>query len=110
MPGVAELQSLATMEAMAAGKPVVAADAMALPHLVRPGRNGWLFQPGDVRGLADRLHGVLADPSVTARMGAASGELIANHAIGDTLDRFEAIYAGLLGLPALAPPVAELAA
>jgi glycosyltransferase involved in cell wall biosynthesis len=110
MPGVAELQSLATMEAMAAGKPVVAADAMALPHLVRPGRNGWLFQPGDVRGLADRLHGVLADPSVTARMGAASSELIAKHAIGGTLDRFEEIYAGLVGLPALTPAVAGLAA
>lgn len=113
MPGVAELQSLATMEAMAAGKPVVAADAMALPHLVRPGRNGWLFQPGDVRGLADRLHGVLADPSVTARMGAASADLIARHAIGGTLDTFERIYAGLVGAPVAAPapaPVAELAA
>ena len=37
MPGVAELQSLVTLEAMAAGRPVVAADAVALPHLVRPG-------------------------------------------------------------------------
>jgi glycosyltransferase involved in cell wall biosynthesis len=109
MPGIAELQSLATMEAMAAGKPVVAADAMALPHLVRSGRNGWLFQPGDVRGLAERLHGVLADPAVTARMGAASSELIAHHAIGDTLDTFERIYAKVLGAPALAP-VSELAA
>lgn len=109
MPGIAELQSLATMEAMAAGKPVVAADAMALPHLVRPGRNGWLYQPGDIQGLADRLHGVLADPAVTARMGAASGELIGHHAIGSTLDKFEELYFGLLGRPVLVP-VPELAA
>ncbi|GAA3462541.1 glycosyltransferase [Saccharothrix longispora] len=99
MPGIAELQSLATMEAMAAGKPVVVADAMALPHLCRPGRNGWLFTPGDVRGLADRLRAVTADPAVTARMGAASGELIAAHAIGMTLDTFESLYAKALGLP-----------
>jgi glycosyltransferase involved in cell wall biosynthesis len=99
MPGIAELQSLATMEAMAAGKPVVVADAMALPHLCRPGRNGWLFTPGDVRGLADRLRAVTADPAVTARMGAASGELIAAHAIGTTLDTFESLYAKALGLP-----------
>ena len=45
MPGVAELQSLVTLESMAAGLPVVAADAMALPHLVRPGRNGRLYPP-----------------------------------------------------------------
>ncbi|MEU5695987.1 glycosyltransferase [Actinosynnema sp. NPDC020468] len=103
MPGVAELQSLATMEAMAAGKPVVAADAMALPHLCKPGRNGWLFTPGDVAGLAERLHAVTADPHVTARMGAASTELIAAHAIDDTLEKFEALYAQALGLPSLKP-------
>lgn len=102
MPGIAELQSLATMEAMAAGKPVVVADAMALPHLCKPGRNGWLFTPGDVRGLADRLHAVTADPSVTARMGAASSDLIASHAIDTTLETFESLYARALGLPTLA--------
>ncbi|MFC5059039.1 glycosyltransferase [Saccharothrix xinjiangensis] len=99
MPGIAELQSLATMEAMAAGKPVVAADAMALPHLCRPGRNGWLFTPGDVRGLADRLHAVVADPAVTARLGAASSDLIAAHALDTTLDTFESLYARAMGLP-----------
>ncbi|MEV0679446.1 glycosyltransferase [Actinosynnema sp. NPDC050436] len=105
MPGIAELQSLATMEAMAAGKPVVVADAMALPHLCRPGRNGWLFTPGDVPGLADRLHSVVSDPSVTARMGAASLELIGAHAIEATLEKFEGLYAQAMGLPAVAHPV-----
>ncbi|WP_236792710.1 glycosyltransferase [Amycolatopsis sp. GM8] len=103
MPGVAELQSLATMEAMAAGRPVVAADAMALPHLCRPGHNGWLFTPGDVRELADRLRSVVADPAVTARMGAASSELIAAHAIGTTLDTFEDLYREVAGVPAVIP-------
>ncbi|MBT2506539.1 glycosyltransferase [Streptomyces sp. ISL-98] len=46
MPGIAELQSLATMEAMAAGNPVVAADAMALPHLVKPNNTGRLYPLG----------------------------------------------------------------
>ncbi len=92
MPGVAELQSLATMEAMAAGLPVVAADAMALPHLVQPGRNGWLFPPGDVAVLADRLAGLLADPGTRRRMGAASRHAVAAHDMNATLDAFEAIY------------------
>ncbi|MBW4720911.1 glycosyltransferase [Saccharothrix obliqua] len=106
MPGIAELQSLATMEAMAAGKPVVVADAMALPHLCEPGRNGWLFTPGDVAGLADRLHSVTADPAVTARMGVASLELISAHAIDATLDKFEAIYARARRVPAVLRPAA----
>jgi glycosyltransferase involved in cell wall biosynthesis len=92
MPGTAELQSLATMEAMAAGKPVVAADAMALPHLVRPGRNGHLYPPGDTRALASALTAVLSDRDVRMRMGEASREIIAHHDIGYTLDTFETLY------------------
>ncbi|GJF05254.1 glycosyltransferase [Pseudonocardia sp. D17] len=97
MPGIAELQSLVTLEAMSAGKPVVAADAMALPHLVRPGRNGWLYTPGDVDGLAAALGALLADPATRARMGAASREIVAGHALDATLDRFEEVYARAAG-------------
>jgi phosphatidylinositol alpha 1,6-mannosyltransferase len=96
MPGTAELQSLATLEAMASGTPVVAADAMALPHLVRPGRNGWLYTPGDVAGLATRLSALLSDDVVRARMGRASRGIAAEHAIDATLDTFEGIYRRLV--------------
>ncbi|MFC5993347.1 glycosyltransferase [Pseudonocardia hispaniensis] len=97
MPGIAELQSLATLEAMSAGKPVVAADAMALPHLVRPGRNGWLYDPGDVGSLAARLATLLADAALRRRMGTASRQIASRHALGATLDRFEELYRGVLG-------------
>jgi glycosyltransferase involved in cell wall biosynthesis len=103
MPGVAELQSLATMEAMAAGAPVVAADAMALPHLVRPGRNGWLFPPGDVPALAARLAAILDDPAQAARMGRASREIIAEHSLAGTLTEFEALYVRVCGRVPVAP-------
>ncbi|OZM76312.1 glycosyltransferase [Pseudonocardia sp. MH-G8] len=97
MPGIAELQSLVTLEAMAAGLPVVAADAMALPHLVRPGRNGWLYTPGDVPELTTRLAALLGDAATRRRMGAASRDIVSAHAIGATLDRFEGIYDQVLG-------------
>ncbi|HEX4721749.1 MAG TPA: glycosyltransferase [Pseudonocardiaceae bacterium] len=97
MPGVAELQSLATMEAMAAGRPVVAADAVALPHLVVPGYNGWLFPPGDVPALAYRLSELFRQPGALTRMGAASRELIARHDVAASLDRFETLYRAALG-------------
>jgi glycosyltransferase involved in cell wall biosynthesis len=91
MPGVAELQSIATMEAMAAGRPVVAADAVALPHLVRPGRNGWLYPPGDSYALANRLADVF-EPGRAAIMGEASRELIASHDLRYSIDVFETLY------------------
>ena len=92
MPGIAELQSLVTLEAMASGTPVVAADAMALPHLVRPGRNGWLYTPGDVPELTTRLVALLSDAALRRRMGAASLDIVAEHTIVATLDTFEGLY------------------
>jgi glycosyltransferase involved in cell wall biosynthesis len=109
MPGIAELQSLATMEAMAAGKPVVAANAVALPHLVSPGDNGWLFEPGDIAGLAKALGAVLDTPETVARLGAGSRRIIAAHDLGASLDAFEAIYRNALG-EARPEPVVRLRA
>ncbi|WP_020660531.1 glycosyltransferase [Amycolatopsis benzoatilytica] len=97
MPGTAELQSLATMEAMAAGLAVVAADAMALPHLVASGRTGWLYPPGDIEALAERLLELTADPAVRARMGRAGQEAVAHHGIARTLDAYEDLYEAATG-------------
>jgi glycosyltransferase involved in cell wall biosynthesis len=97
MPGTAELQSLATMEAMAAGLPVVAADAMALPHLVQAGVNGFRYPPGNVVILAAAIAEVFRNPATAVAMGRASREMIAAHDIHGTLDAFEDVYLGCLG-------------
>ncbi len=92
---IAELQSIATMEAMASGLPVVAADAVALPHLVHDGENGYLFEPGNVPQMAARLTDVLtAAPEERLRMQQASLDGVIVHDIGRTLDTFEALYRG----------------
>jgi len=93
MPSIAELQSIATMEAMASGRPVVAADAMALPHLVHHGDNGYLFPPDDVNAFKDRLLDVLtADQSELDRLSDNSLHLIQAHDIQTTLAIFEDLY------------------
>ena len=90
---IAELQSIATMEAMASALPIVAADAVALPHLVHDGENGYLFPPGDADALAARLTDVLtAEPAEFERMQQASLDGVAIHDINRTLDTFEALY------------------
>ncbi|MDO5674653.1 MAG: glycosyltransferase [bacterium] len=54
MAGYAELQSIATLEAMASGLPVLAADACALPELVKHGENGLLFTARSEESLAGK--------------------------------------------------------
>jgi glycosyltransferase involved in cell wall biosynthesis len=95
MPSIAELQSIATMEAMASGRPIVAADAMALPHLVHSGDNGYLFKADDSKDFAAQLTKVLsADKVEFDRMVNNSLHLIEAHDIGKTLDIFEQLYRG----------------
>lgn len=92
---IAELQSIATMEAMASGLPIVAANAVALPHLVHDGENGYLFEPGNVEDLAAKLTAVLTQsPEERLRMQRASLEGVKVHDIARTLDTFEALYRG----------------
>ena len=60
------------LEAMAAGRPLVAADATALPWVV--GDGGRLVAPGDVEGWADALASIIDHPAEARRLGAAGKE------------------------------------
>ena len=63
-----EAFSLAAIEAMALGRPVVHPDVGGAAEMIHSGQDGWLFPVGDTATLVDRLV-VLADPVVRARMG-----------------------------------------
>ncbi|CAN5373191.1 hypothetical protein BH11ACT4_BH11ACT4_05160 [soil metagenome] len=95
MPSIAELQSISTMEAMASGLPIVGADAMALPHLVHDGENGYLFEPGNVDELAEKLTKVLTLPDdELLALKKESLKIVQVHDIQRTLDTFEKLYRG----------------
>lgn len=95
IPSRAELQSIATMEAMASGLPVVGAHAMALPHLIHDGENGFLYEPGDVDAFAARLEEILTMPhEELLGLKLESLRIVSGHDINRTLDTFEALYRG----------------
>jgi glycosyltransferase involved in cell wall biosynthesis len=95
MPSIAELQSIATMEALASGLPVVAANAMALPHLVHDGKNGYVFEPGDVEEFAARLTDVLTMPEDELQeFKRESLRIVEAHDINRTISTFEELYRG----------------
>jgi glycosyltransferase involved in cell wall biosynthesis len=63
-----EAFSLAAIEAMALGRPVVHSEVGGAAEMIHSGHDGWLFPVGDTATLVDRL-AVLADPVVRARLG-----------------------------------------
>ncbi|MBE3560196.1 MAG: glycosyltransferase [Ktedonobacteraceae bacterium] len=92
IPSEADLQSLSTMEAMACGLPVIAANSYALPELCHHEENGFLFQPGNSEELAHYLDTLLADAALRQRMGEESLKIIARHDRAKVLDEWETLY------------------
>lgn len=94
-PCTAELQSLASLEAMSASTPVVLADALALPHLVIEGQNGYLFEPYNAQDLAEKLNTVLSASEQGQRaMGQASHAFASKHAHETIMDVIHRMYHG----------------
>jgi 1,2-diacylglycerol 3-alpha-glucosyltransferase len=96
MPSEAELLSISTLEAMACGLPVLLADALALPELVKVGKNGYLFKPGDVADLVHMINLIADQPERWAEMGQVSREIAQLHSLDHTMDEFESLYKQLL--------------
>jgi glycosyltransferase involved in cell wall biosynthesis len=96
IPSTAELQSIVTLEAMATGLPVVAADAGALPELCHDGVNGYLHKIADRADMAEKLHRILIDPELKKTMGQKSLEIVAKHSFDEAIKVFEGIYRNVL--------------
>lgn len=88
MPGHAELQSIATLEAMSSGLPILAANACALPELVTPDVNGYLFMPDNAADTASSIATWLNQRSQWAKLGAASLAKVETHTRHNTIQRY----------------------
>ncbi len=67
------------LEAMAAGKPVVATDIPGCREAVVHGQTGSLVPPRDVTALAAAIKTLIDDPALRARMGAAGRLRVEEH-------------------------------
>jgi len=69
IPSSEEEWGLVVNEAMAAGLPVVASDAVGcVPDLVRDGETGLVFEAGDIDDLTDKLRSLAMDTQMRARL------------------------------------------
>lgn len=69
LPSIEENSPMAVIEAMAAGKPVVATRVGGVPDLVREGESGYLVSAGDSSAMAERIQELLASPDLARGMG-----------------------------------------
>jgi glycosyltransferase involved in cell wall biosynthesis len=91
--------SIAMLESLAAGRPIIISEEANAAGVITDGRTGWIVRTGDVTHLADTIERVatLSDGALE-RMRAACVECAANYAINCLIDRYMALY------KELAPP------
>lgn len=94
---LSETFSLAALEAMAMGRPVVLSDVGGAREMVLPGSNGFLYPAGDTAALAAAL-AALADGARARRMGRVA-RAVAETGFSEQamLDRYETLLGALPG-------------
>ncbi len=81
------------LEAMAAGKPVLATAVGGNPELVTDGVTGCTVPPGDVAALTERMQRLLSDPELRGRLGRAGRERVeANHGMSTMVRAYSDLY------------------
>jgi glycosyltransferase involved in cell wall biosynthesis len=90
-----EALSMAAIEAMALGRPVVHSDVGGAAEMIEPGRNGFLFPVSDTRALVGKL-AILANRGDCERMGrAARATAEARFSEKKMVDRYEQVLLDL---------------
>jgi glycosyltransferase involved in cell wall biosynthesis len=85
------------MEAMAAGRPVVATDVEGCRELIDDGVTGLLVARRDAHALAEAIGRLLDDKALAARLGRAGREhMRAQYSLKRLVERHETLYAALL--------------
>jgi glycosyltransferase involved in cell wall biosynthesis len=98
LPSRREGLGVAALEAMAAGRAVVASGVGGLGDAVVDGRTGLLVPPGDADALADALAKVLGDAALRSRLAAAGPTRIAEGFLSDQMvEAYLRVYRDVLG-------------
>jgi glycosyltransferase involved in cell wall biosynthesis len=97
LPSGNEGTPVSAIEALAAGRPVVATRVGGVPDVVRDGEDGFLVERGDVDELAGALARLAGDPALRRRMGAAGRErVLARYGVDRLVDDVDRLYRALL--------------
>ena len=85
------------LEAMAAGRPVIASAVGGLTDLVEPGFTGMLVPPGEPDALTDAMRTLAGDPELAAKLGAAGRDrVVQRFSAAAVIPQVEAAYQEVL--------------
>ena len=97
-PSLWEAMSIAILEAMSAGKPVVATRAGETPHVIDNGTDGLLANVGDIEAMATAITSLARDPELRRRLGTAGRrKALERYTVSHMTGEYESLYLDVLG-------------
>lgn len=97
LPSAQESFGLAALEAMSCEVPVVASRVGGLPEVIQDGITGFVCDPDDVEGMAERSVQLLRDPELRQRIGrAAAADVGRRFCTGIIVPQYEQYYDDVL--------------
>jgi glycosyltransferase involved in cell wall biosynthesis len=97
LPSLSEALPVAVLEAMAAGRPVVATSVGGVPEAVVNGVTGLLVPPRNPTALAEAIVSLLSGPELRQQMGQAGRERVLQHfSVEQMVERTQTLYEQLL--------------
>jgi glycosyltransferase involved in cell wall biosynthesis len=97
LPSTTEGMSIALLEAMAVGLPVVASRVSGTVDVIRHGKNGLLFEPGDVEGLVGWISSLIEMPERRTELGRMARETVEQQfSLNRTADAYVELYKKLI--------------
>lgn len=104
LPSYSEGFSVAVLEALAYGLPVVTTAVGAMPEIIADGENGFVLTPGDYSGVARRIVQLVDDVALRRAMGARNAQKVRDQFdIEDVARGMGAIFSELIHSTAMAP-------
>ncbi len=98
LPSITEAASMTLLEAMSAGKAVIATNTGGNPEIVAHEETGLLVDAGAPVGMADAMKRLLADADLRLKMGKAGyRRLEENFAMGTILQQYKELYVEAAG-------------
>jgi glycosyltransferase involved in cell wall biosynthesis len=96
LPSLNEGMGRVLVEAMAAGRPLVASNVGGIPDLISQGENGMLVPPADPKALARELAFLISNPDIRREMGERGRRMAVQFGTDSMIQKIDQLYLDVL--------------